>query len=145
MEFVLKSFSGLTNDELFEIYRLRVSVFVVEQHCPYQEVDDFDRTALHLCARENGRLTAYLRILPAGTAFGEVSLGRVISTERRRGNASALLREGIRAARECFGAESIVIEAQTYARALYEKQGFVCVSGEFLEDGIPHIRMRLTF
>lgn len=144
MEFKLKKFNELTVDELFEIYKLRVSVFVVEQHCPYQEVDDFDRSALHLCARENRKLIAYLRILPKGTVFDEVSLGRVISVNRRCGVGSLLVKEGIRAAREKFGAESIVLEAQTYARGLYEKQGFAQVSGEFLEDGIPHIKMRLS-
>ena len=144
MEFTLKRFNELTVDELFEIYKLRVSVFVVEQHCPYQEVDDFDTSALHLCTREDGKLIAYLRILPKGTAFEEVSLGRVISVNRRCGVGSLLVKEGIRAAREKFGAESIVLEAQTYARALYEKQGFVQVSDEFLEDGIPHNKMRLS-
>ena len=144
MEFTLRKFNELTVDELFEIYKLRVSVFVVEQRCPYQEVDDFDESALHLCAWEDGKLIAYLRILPKGTVFDEVSLGRVISVNRRCGIGSLLVKEGIRAAREKFGAESIVLEAQTYARALYEKQGFVQVSDEFLEDGIPHIKMRLS-
>ena len=144
MEFTLKKFNELTVDELFEIYKLRVSVFVVEQHCPYQEVDDFDTSALHLCAREDGKLIAYLRILPKDTVFDEVSLGRVISAKRRCGVGSLLVKEGIRAAREKFGADTIVLEAQTYARALYEKQGFVQVSDEFLEDGIPHIKMRLS-
>ena len=144
MEFTLKKFNELTVDELFEIYKLRVSVFVVEQRCPYQEVDDFDESALHLCAWEDGKLIAYLRILLKGTAFEEVSLGRVISSKRRCGIGSLLVKEGIRAAREKFGAESIVLEAQTYARALYEKQGFVQVSDEFSEDGIPHIKMRLS-
>ena len=144
MKFILKKFNELSVDELFEIYRLRVSVFVVEQRCPYQEVDDFDKSSLHLCAREDGKLVAYLRILPGGTAFDEVSLGRVISVKRRCGIGSMLVSEGIKAAKERFGAGPIVIEAQTYARALYEKQGFVQVSDVFLEDGIPHIKMRLS-
>ena len=143
MDFLLKKFSELTVDELFEIYRLRVSVFVVEQHCPSQEVDDFAQSELHLCAREDGKLIAYLRILPKGTAFEEVSLGRVISVKRRCGVGSLLVKEGIRAARENLSAESIVLEAQTYARGLYEKQGFVQISDEFPEDGIPHIKMIL--
>lgn len=144
MDFSLKKFHELTVDELFEIVKLRVSVFVVEQRCPYQEVDDFDKPSLHLCAREDGKLVAYLRILPGGTAFDEVSLGRVISVKRRCGIGSMLVSEGIKAAKERFGAGPIVIEAQTYARALYEKQGFVQVSDVFLEDGIPHIKMRLS-
>ena len=144
MEFILKKFTELTTGELFEIVKLRVSVFVVEQRCPYQEVDDFDKAALHLCAWENGKIVAYLRILPRGTAFDEVSLGRVISVKRRCGVGSRLVQEGIQAAKEKLGAKSIVLEAQTYARGLYEKQGFVQVSEEFLEDGIPHIKMRLS-
>ena len=143
MKFILKKFNELSVDELFEIYRLRVSVFVVEQRCPYQEVDDFDKSSLHLCAWEDAKLMAYLRILPKATAFDEVSLGRVISVNRHRGLGTLLVQEGIKAAREQLGAASIVIEAQTYARGLYEKQGFVQVSDEFLEDGIPHIKMRL--
>ena len=145
MEFVLKKFSELTVDELFEIYKLRISVFVVEQHCPYQDADDFDRTALHLCAWEAGKLIAYLRVLPKNTVFDEASLGRVISVRRRCGIGSLLVSEGIRAAREKLNADCIVIEAQTYARGLYEKQGFVQISDEFLEDGIPHIKMLLKF
>ena len=144
MEFVLKKFEELTVGEFFEIVKLRVSVFVVEQRCPYQEIDGHDKAALHLCAWENGKLMAYLRILPNGTAFDEVSLGRVISVKRRCGVGSRLVREGIKAAKEKLGAESIVLEAQTYARGLYEKQGFVQISDEFLEDGIPHIKMRLS-
>ena len=145
MERFIKAFHELTVPELHEIYALRCAVFVVEQNCPYQDIDGFDPRSLHIFFREEGRIIAYLRVLPRGCVFEEVSLGRVISVKRRQGVATELLREGIRAARERFGAESILIEAQTYARRLYEKQGFVAVSEEFLEDGIPHLRLRLTF
>lgn len=143
LELVVKHFSQLTADELADLYRLRVAVFVVEQKCPYQEVDLADKAAYHVWLRNGEGIQAYLRVLPAGTNFDEPSIGRVIAVKRRCGLGSRILRAGIQVARERLGAGSIVLEAQVYARGLYEKQGFVPVSEEFLEDGIPHIRMRL--
>ena len=142
MECIVKHFSQLTADELFLIYKLRVSVFVVEQNCPYQEVDDFDREAYHVFFRDEEGLQAYLRVLPGGTVFPEVSIGRVIAVKRRCGIGSRLLAEGIRTAKEKLHAKTIRIEAQTYAKPFYERAGFRQTSAEFLEDGIPHIRMR---
>ena len=141
MELTGKHFSELTTEELFDIYKLRVSVFVVEQSCPYQEVDSADKTAYHIWLKEDGELLAYLRVPPRGVVREEVSLGRVIAVRRRCGLGSRILAAGIRTAVEQFGADCIVIEAQTYARGLYEKAGFVQTSEEFLEDGIPHIQM----
>ena len=141
MELVCKHFTQLTRDELFDIYKLRVAVFIVEQQCAYPEVDDADRKAYHLWLRDGDGIQAYLRALPPGAAFDTASIGRVIAVKRRQGLGSRIVAEGIRAAREQFGAKEITIEAQTYARGLYEKAGFVQTSGEFLEDGIPPIRM----
>ena len=144
MELIVKHFEDLTARELFAILKLRVSVFVVEQSCPYQEVDDKDLTAIHVWLEEDGEIRAYLRVLDRGVSFPELSLGRVIAVERRRGLGTRIVREGIQVARERFGPGPIVIEAQTYARRLYENLGFRQESAEFLEDGIPHIRMRLA-
>lgn len=137
-------FDELTIMELYEIYKLRAAVFVVEQECAYQDVDEADKSAIHMWFEEEG-IEAYLRILPAGVAFDEVAIGRVIAVKRRCGIATKLLKEGIRVAREELGAEAIVLEAQTYAAGLYEKLGFKKISDEFLEDGIPHIKMKLDF
>lgn len=133
----------LTIREIYEIFRLRVSVFVVEQNCPYQEIDDADKEAIHMWLEEDGRIMAYLRVIPAGLVFDQVSIGRVIAVKRRCGLATRLVKEGIKTAAEELGATEIVLEAQTYARSLYEKLGFRQISEEFLEDGIPHIKMRL--
>lgn len=141
MEVSIKHFSELSRDELFDIYKLRVSVFVVEQQCPYQEVDDGDRSAYHVFMKDEEGIQAYLRILPAGVSFDQVSLGRVIAVKRRRGLGTRIVREGIKAARELLDAREIKIEAQVYAKELYEKIGFVQTSEEFLEDGIPHVEM----
>ena len=143
MDLIIKAFNELTNEELFEIYKLRVSVFVVEQNCAYQEVDDADKVAYHIYFRDEDGIEGYLRVLPQGITFEDASIGRVIAVKRRCGIGSRILSEGIRVAKEKFGAMRITIEAQVYARELYEKAGFVQNSDEFLEDGIPHIRMTL--
>ena len=142
MKFVVKHFSELTTRELFEIYKVRVAVFVVEQKCAYQEVDDMDREAYHLWFEDDDGIEAYLRLMPAGVARAEVSLGRVIAVKRRCGLGTKIVAEGIRFAKEKLGASEIVIEAQTYVKKMYESLGFRAESEEFLEDGIPHIRMR---
>ena len=144
MEQITKHFTQLTTAELQKIYQLRVTVFVVEQQCPYQEVDAADLSAYHIWLQEGEEILAYLRLLPPGTAFDEAAIGRVIAVRRRQGLGSRILAAGIQAARDLLHADSLVLEAQVYARGLYEKAGFQAVSEEFLEDGIPHIRMRRT-
>lgn len=145
MELCVKRFDQLTLDELYDIMELRVAVFVVEQTCPYPEIDGRDRGAYHVFLRDEAGIQAYLRVLDRGVSFPEVSIGRVIAVKRRQGLGTEILRAGIRTAVEKFGADAIRIEAQTYARSLYEKQGFRQVSEEFLEDGIPHIQMLLRW
>lgn len=143
MELCIRHFDELSLRELYEIIRLRESVFVVEQNCVYLDADGKDEGAYHVFLRDDSGIQAYLRVLDRGVSFDDVSLGRVLSLRRRCGLATQVLKAGVRTAREKFGAEQIVIEAQVYARELYEKLGFVQTSGEFLEDGIPHIRMTL--
>ncbi len=139
----IKRFHELTIDELYAILRLRVSVFVVEQNCPYMELDNLDREALHLWLEDEDGIEAYLRVLDHGVESEHVAIGRVIAVKRRCGLGSRILTEGIKAAREQFGADSIYLEAQAYARELYEKQGFRQISDEFPLDGIPHVKMLL--
>ena len=141
MELFIKHYSCLDVYELHKIYKARVDVFVVEQSCPYPELDGFDLDAYHLWLEDAGELVAYLRVLPAGAKYREASIGRVLSLRRREGYATRLLEAGITAAREKFGATAIRIEAQTYAAELYRSVGFRQTSEEFLEDGIPHIEM----
>ena len=141
MNLFVKAFDELTTEELFEIYKLRSAVFVVEQQCVYQDMDDLDKSALHLWLEEDGNILSYLRILPPGTVREEAAIGRVLSVVRRKGYATMLLKEAIRVIRERFGTDAVYLEAQTYAKELYEKLGFRQISEEFLEDGIPHIKM----
>ena len=143
MELVIRRYEELTRDELYEILTLRVQVFVVEQACPYLEVDGRDQRSLHVYLRDEKGIQAYLRVIEKGVAFDEVAIGRVIAVQRRQGLGTKILQEGIRAAKELLGAEKVVLEAQTYCRGLYEKQGFRQISEEFLDEGIPHIKMEL--
>lgn len=143
MELVKKRFEELTVDELYEILKIRVDIFVVEQKCPYQELDEKDRKAYHIYLKEDNQIKAYLRLLDAGVSFKEASIGRVLSTERGKGYARVVIEEGIQTAKEILKADKIRIEAQVYAQEMYEKFGFRAVSEEFLEDGIPHIQMLL--
>ncbi len=141
MELVIKTFKELTNEELYEILKLRSLVFVVEQNCIYQDLDDRDQAAVHLFYRDEDGIQSYLPVIDKSEHNNEIAIGRVVSRKRRSGLATALLKEGIRLAQERFGADSIYVEAQVYARSLYEKIGFKQISEEFLEDGIPHIKM----
>ena len=143
MQLLVKHFTELSAAELYAILRARQDVFVVEQNCPFPEIDGKDLDAYHLWFEENGEILAYARVLDRGVSFETPAVGRVISIRRREGLGSRILSEGIRIAREKYSAEAVMLEAQVYARKLYEKQGFVQVSEEFLDDGIPHIIMRL--
>lgn len=142
MEITVKKFDELTVEELYELLKLRAEVFVVEQACAYQDLDGVDQEAYHVYMRdEKGKMIAYLRVVDKGKRLDEVSIGRVISIRRRSGVGTALMGAGMRVAKEKFGAVKIKVGAQLYAKPFYEGCGFRQVSGEYLEDGIPHIYM----
>lgn len=145
MELIIKHFEELTAKELMEIYTVRISVFVVEQNCPYQDIDGWDPYAYHLWLKDEEGIQAYLRVLPQNTLYDDASLGRVIAIKRRCGLATRLLREGIALARGKFGVKRLIIGAQTYACPVYEKVGFVRTDYEYMEDGIPRVRMIQEF
>ena len=137
-----KRFDELTTQELYELLRIRTDVFVVEQNCVYQDMDYDDQAAIHLwLTDEADRIVALCRVCPAGTHMEEVSIGRVITTERGKGYGKQIMLAGIEAAKEHFGAKRIDIEAQEYAKGFYEQVGFRKSSEQFILDGIPHIRM----
>lgn len=141
MELIVKRFQELTTRELFEIYKLRSCVFVAEQNSAYQDVDDADLGAIHVWFQDENGIQAYLRVLDKGISFPEASLGRIIAVKRGCGLGAKIVKEGIRIAEDSFQANAIRIEAQTYAKGFYEKLGFVQISEEFLDAGIPHIQM----
>lgn len=142
-DLTIKRFDELTAEEVYEILETRMAVFVVEQQCPYQDIDGMDNECLHLCIRKDGKLKAYLRIIEKDRQQDMVQIGRVLTTERGEGYGAEIMKAGIAAAAERMSAKRIYIEAQVYAMEFYEKLGFKASSDEFLEDGIPHIQMML--
>lgn len=136
-----KTFQQLTIDELYELLRVRNEVFVVEQNCPYQDLDYDDQKAIHLWLTEGDKVVALARVCPAGTHMEEISIGRVITTERGKGYGKQIMLHAIEAAVEHYNASIIDIEAQEYAKGFYEALGFRQSSETFMLDNIPHIKM----
>ena len=139
-----KTFQELTTDELYELLSIRSEVFVVEQNCVYQDMDGDDQKSIHLWLTVAGKVVALSRVCPAGTHMREISIGRVITTERGKGYGKQMMFHAIDAAIEHFGATHIDIEAQEYAKGFYENVGFRQSSDAFMLDGIPHIKMTWT-
>ena len=140
MNTIIKPFDKLTTQELFNIYKLRVNVFVVEQQCPYHEVDDIDTISHHIYLQnDNSKILAYCRMYKENDTF---HIGRVIASERYKGYGTQIMKTAIKFATEELHADTVIIEAQTYAKNFYEKIGFVQTSEPFEEDGIPHIQMK---
>lgn len=141
MTLVNKTFHELTATELYEILRVRADVFVVEQNCVYQDLDRTDYVSRHVVLYDGDEIIAYLRIFAENTDTARI--GRVLSTKRGKGYGLKCMEEGLKSAKRDFGAASVVIDAQVYAAGFYEKLGFRTISEEFLEDGIPHVKMKV--
>ena len=139
-----KSFQELTVDVLYELLRVRSEVFVVEQNCVYQDMDGDDQKSIHLWLTVADKVVALARVCPASTHMKEVSIGRVITTERGKGYGKQIMLYAIEAAKDHFGAKQIDLEAQEYAKGFYESVGFRQSNDAFMLDGIPHIRMTLN-
>lgn len=145
MNWILKKYTELSTDELYAILQLRSVVFVVEQNCPYLDLDDKDQHSWHLLGWQDDQLVAYTRLLPAGVAFEEPSIGRVVTSPvvRRTGIGRILMQKSIEACYTLFGKQPIQIGAQRYLETFYGSLGFEISGSPYLEDGIPHIHMIL--
>jgi len=144
MEFKLKAFQELSVNELYAILQLRSEVFVVEQNCPYQDLDGKDHEALHLMGFDETGLIAYARLLKPGMSYKEAAIGRVVVAPGKRGKNSGreLMIQAIEQCSNAFGTDTIIISAQQYLEKFYSSLGFVTESNVYLEDDIPHIKMR---
>ncbi|ARM88573.1 GCN5-related N-acetyltransferase protein [Rhizobium sp. CIAT894] len=129
--------------ELYDLLRIRVDVFVVEQNCPYPELDGKDVDALHLRLLEGAELMGAARILKPHEPQDPSKIGRVVVSPAYRGKrlGDALMREAITACERLYPEHPIALSAQAHLRRFYESFGFVGTSQEYLEDGIPHIDM----
>ena len=132
---------------LYAMLKLRTDVFVVEQACPYPELDDHDTNprVLHLLGLAgDGAVAACLRILPPGMGYDTPSIGRVViaAAFRGQGLADVLMRQGVEQAERAWPGHALRLGAQAHLQAWYGKHGFTPVSEVYLEDGIPHIDMQ---
>ncbi|MGF1726306.1 GNAT family N-acetyltransferase [Photobacterium nomapromontoriensis] len=148
MQWQCLSFEQLTTHQLYDLLKLRSDVFVVEQQCAYPDLDNHDRTAdtYHLLGYRNHELVAYLRLLPPETTYPQISIGRVTTASQARGAGlgHCLLEQGLLTAERLWPGQTIEIGAQSHLQHYYQRYGFEAFSEEYLEDGIPHIDMRLT-
>lgn len=143
MEIQIKSYDELTKDELYRILQLRAAVFVVEQNCPYLDVDGLDQKAYHALGRVDGETYAYTRIFKKGDYFEDPSIGRVLVSEEVRGRdyGKKIMIASLRFIEEYWKDKKTAISAQLYLVKFYEDLGFRSVGEEYLEDDIPHIKM----
>lgn len=147
MEFIIKHFDELSTRELYEILKTRFEIFVTEQECLYQDLDDKDQDAIHVfCWNNVGRVAGCLRVFwkDFDKAAGVAQIGRVVTLEHGKGIGGKLLHEGVVVAKEQLKAKKIYLEAQEYAIGYYAKEGFEVISDVFMEDGIPHVKMEKT-
>lgn len=139
-------FTQLTTQQLYDLMRLRVDVFVVEQTCPYPELDgkDTQEGVYHLLGYQNDELVACARLLPAGTSYSNVSIGRVVTKKTVRGDGVGhqLLKEALKQCEALWPQQTIDIGAQEHLTQFYASHGFNVISDSYLEDGIPHVDMR---
>jgi ElaA protein len=143
MQLKIKKFNELSNLELYKIIEARVNVFVVEQNCPYKECDNKDQNSFHLYYETKEEIIAYLRIIPAGVSYPEISIGRVLVKQeyRKKGLAKKMMKKAISFIEENFNSETIKISAQEYVLSFYQNLGFKVISDRYLEDDIPHYEM----
>lgn len=138
-------FDDLTPREVHDIFQARVDVFVIEQNCPFQDLDGTDPDSWHLIGRSasGGPVLAYCRLVPPGVKFAEPSIGRVLTTRkvRRTGAGRELMREALARAAALWPGKAIRIGAQLRLERFYEELGFAKCSEPYLEDGIPHVEM----
>lgn len=139
----IKTFDEFTVPELYQVLKARVDVFVVEQNCPYPDLDDYDQKAVHIWAEENGEVLAYCRLFDKGIKYHETSIGRVLTTENARGKSlgKLLIQYAVETIENRFHTPEIRISAQDYLLKFYAGFGFEDTGKKYLEDDIPHTEM----
>lgn len=143
IEVTIKSFQELTTDELYCILQLRSEVFVVEQNCPYQDLDNKDQKALHVLGLKENEIVAYTRIFKPGDSMEQASIGRVVVKKNQRayGYGQDIMKVSIEAIKQHFNETYIQLSAQAYLKKFYNSLGFKEKGEPYLEDDIPHLLM----
>ncbi|OCK50736.1 GNAT family acetyltransferase [Chryseobacterium sp. CBo1] len=139
----IKSFDELTVPEFHEIIKARIDVFVVEQDCPYPDLDGYDEKAIHLWAEKDNSILAYCRIFDKGIKYNETSIGRVLTSEKGRGKnlGKQLIQYAVETIENRFKTSEVRISAQDYLLKFYSYFGFQDTGKKYLEDNIPHTEM----
>jgi len=139
------TYHQLSKEMLYQIIRLRLEVFVLEQNCIYQDLDNKDHKAIHLVGEEDGKLIAYTRLFKKGDYFENASIGRVIvkKESRKKDYGKTIMQKSIEELKNEHNEENIEISAQKYLIKFYLDLGFKKIGEEYLEDNIPHIKMVL--
>ena len=142
----IQTFAELDTNTLYDIIALRQAIFVVEQNCPYQDLDGLDKAAFHMTCRVDNTLLAYQRCLPPGTSYAESSIGRIIVSTAARGRqlGRELVQRGIDFNRRQWPGADMRIGAQAHLAAFYGSLGFKLQGDEYIEDGIPHVHRVLS-
>ena len=146
MKFRMCKFNELTAMEMYEIARSRFEVFAMEQEIIQEpELDGIDNECYQVFYMDNNRVVAYCRIVPAGVAYNNISLGRVLvlNDYRRKGLALIMIKEALKFIKEELQEDTVVLSGQVYAKGLYESVGFKIISDVYDEVGIPHVKMKI--
>ena len=140
---ITKTFYELDTEDLYQILRLRSEVFVVEQDCVYQDIDNKDQNAIHLYYKENDQIVAYTRIFKEGDYYENPCIGRVVVSKKDRGNdlGKKIMIDSMEYIKQNIKGEKIELSAQKYLDKFYKDLGFYKIGEDYLEDGIPHQRM----
>lgn len=144
LEWQIKPYQELSLNEFHDIIALRINVFVVEQDCPYQDLDGKDKKSYHVICRDGkGDIVATARIVPPGISYDSPSIGRVVIDESIRGNGIGheLMNKCVDYSLLEFGNGLITISAQKHLEKYYGSHDFTSTGKEYLEDGIPHVEM----
>lgn len=139
------TFQELNNQDLYDVLALRQSVFIVEQQCPYPDLDNKDQLCKHLLGFEEKSLAAYLRLLPKDQPYQDaISFGRVATAHfaRGKGYGKEMMRHVLQHLDQTGNTHPIIISAQMYLEKFYQSFGFVTISEPYDEDWIPHIKMK---
>jgi len=139
----IKTFDEFTVPELYNVLKARIDVFVIEQNCPYPDLDNYDQKAVHIWAEQDGVVLANCRIFDKGIKYPEASLGRVLTTEAARGKSlgKQLIQYAVETIENRFHTSEIRISAQDYLLRFYGEFGFEDTGKKYLEDDIPHTEM----
>ena len=144
MKLEVKPWEKLSRQQINDIFSLRSEVFIVEQECPYQDVDGKDEIADHVMLHVGEELVGYTRVFPKNTYFKEASFGRAVVKKKHRGEGYGhlLVEKSLKHLKE-KKQSSIKISAQSYLKNFYSSHGFTAIGEEYMEDGIPHTAMYL--